>query len=65
MVDYMCDECSEGVMRPTSQTSTLDSPQFPHICTAGCGHAIIFERPYPYLEYEDTPTGSYSGGARH
>ena len=50
-VDYECDKCGVGYMRPTGQCLTPDPPLYPHICT-NCGHHQTFRVTYPYIDYQ-------------
>lgn len=53
-IDYICDICNIGYMRPTS----INNPNFPneyqHICNnIKCNHIQnFFETNYPYIMYE-------------
>ena len=48
-IDYTCDHCSEGVMRPTPDKPWMlmsDPSQFPHQCTH-CGIEVNLSVRYP------------------
>jgi hypothetical protein len=49
-VDYQCEKCDDGRMRPTGQTLMSDPPQFPHKCT-NCENTITFNEKYPTVRY--------------
>lgn len=47
-IEYECDKCQSGNMKPTGQCFTTDPPQFPHVCE-NCGERQIFTGvSYPY-----------------
>lgn len=48
-VDYTCDECAQGVMRPARDYGALLSipQQYPHRCT-NCNHLQKFLVTYPH-----------------
>lgn len=50
-VDCICEKCNEGRYRPTDQIYLRYPPQYPHKCTI-CNDETIFDKIYPYLEYE-------------
>lgn len=45
-VEYVCDECSTGFMKPTGVTLLSYPAQFPHICSC-CEHEENFLVCYP------------------
>jgi hypothetical protein len=47
-VDYRCDHCPDGVMRPTGIVYDNVPPQYPHYCTT-CGHTATFPQRYPRI----------------
>ena len=47
-VDYVCDSCGEGHMRPTGLTLTSHPPQYPHLCDK-CAASAVFTVIYPQL----------------
>jgi hypothetical protein len=51
-VDYMCDSCNAGVMRPTGVMLMSNPPQYPHLCS--CGASATFRVQYPHIEFRDT-----------
>jgi hypothetical protein len=61
-VDYRCDHCPDGVMRPTGIVYPMVEPAYPHYCTA-CGHTATFPHRYPRIvtrtkEADPAPTGA-------
>ena len=51
-VDYECDECETGKLRPLGSVLPTDPPQYPHQCT-GCDNKKTFtDKLYPYTVYE-------------
>jgi hypothetical protein len=61
-VDYRCDHCPDGVMRPTGIVYDDVPPLYPHYCTA-CGHTSTFDHRYPRVvtrtkELNPAPTGA-------
>jgi len=53
-IEYVCDECGEGDMRPTGICLTSNPPQYPHTCTV-CGHEKRFrDKKYPLTVYEES-----------
>ena len=52
IIEYLCDECYEGNMKPTGKMNLGSVNNFPHLCdNAMCGHTQDFEIKYPYTEY--------------
>mgnify|MGYP003507846415 CR=1 FL=1 len=52
-VDYQCDKCEEGVMRPTGVVKPMSPPLIVHRCTK-CGHEDTYRnKRYPYIVYEE------------
>lgn len=49
-VDYKCEECNKGYMRPTGLMLTSNPPKFPHKCNI-CDHEEIFYEKYPTIRY--------------
>lgn len=47
-VDYVCDKCREGRMRPTGIFLSSNPPKFPHRCTS-CGDEMVFSETYPTI----------------
>jgi hypothetical protein len=47
-VDYRCDHCPDGVMRPTGIVYDDVPPLYPHYCTS-CGHTSTFPHRYPRI----------------
>lgn len=53
-IDYVCDRCGQGRMRPTGMTLTSNPPQYPHACTA-CDARGTFLVIYPTVRFEPDP----------
>lgn len=52
-VDYVCDKCGIGKMRPTGICLDSNPPQYPHECE-NCGHVInMWNVTYPTTRYEE------------
>ena len=53
-IDYDCDDCKEGMMRPIGNIiEGSDPPLYPHICN-NCGEKEVnFEVMYPYSVMEE------------
>jgi len=49
-VNYVCDSCGEGFMRPTNAVLMSDPPQYPHRCSS-CDTPKTFRVLYPRIEY--------------
>ena len=50
-IDYTCDECGEGLMRPTGASLMTSPPYYPHVCTV-CRKVENFrDTRYPYTVY--------------
>ena len=49
-VDYKCDECEKGYMKPTGDIVCCCPPKFPHSCTE-CGAKLMFRERYPTIRY--------------
>lgn len=47
LVEYVCDECQQGLMRPNGVMLMSNPPQYPHQCT-NCGSTKVFYNQYPY-----------------
>lgn len=50
-VDYICDKCGEGRMRPDGHVLQTDYPQYQHVCNK-CGHKHFFGQKYPYPTFD-------------
>ena len=51
-VNYICDKCGIGKMKPTGEAQLSDPPQYPHKCTH-CGHTeSYFNNMYPIIRYQ-------------
>lgn len=52
-VDYKCDVCKEGYLRPTGTCFTSNPPQYPHKCNnPKCDAGNTFNFTYPYIDYK-------------
>lgn len=51
-VDYRCDACDTGHMRPTDVMLMSSPPQFPHRCDA-CDAPGTFTEKYPTIKYAE------------
>ena len=52
VVEYLCDECHEGHMRPTGKMNLGIVNNFPHVCDNSiCRATQNFESKYPYTEH--------------
>lgn len=49
-VNYICDVCGKGKMRPTGAMLASNPPQYPHRCNV-CGAKNVFGRQYPQIAY--------------
>lgn len=49
-VEYVCDACGEGHMKPTCMCLPSNPPQYPHACDK-CGECRTFNVIYPRTEY--------------
>jgi hypothetical protein len=47
-VDYRCDHCPDGVMRPTGIVYDDVPPLYPHYC-ATCGYIATYNHRYPRI----------------
>ena len=56
LVDYLCDKCGIGHMRPRGFVRLGDPPHFPHSCYR-CAATMTFLEKYPAVQYgaEDDP----------
>jgi hypothetical protein len=53
-VDYKCDVCKDGYMRPTGTCFPTNPPQYPHKCNNSyCDAAKTFNLTYPHIDYRD------------
>ena len=50
LVDYKCDKCGNGYMRPSGICLTSNPPQWPHRCT-NCDAHMNFTEKYPTVRY--------------
>lgn len=50
-VEYICDKCKIGEMRPKQIVLTSCPPKYPHYCSH-CGHNLDLEKAYLCVEYE-------------
>lgn len=51
-VDYRCDKCDTGHMRPTGVMLLSNPPKFPHRCTE-CDALQTFTEKYPTIQYAE------------
>lgn len=51
-LDYGCDSCGLGFMRPTGMAFMTCPPQYPHRCTH-CDAPQTFNAQYPTISYEE------------
>lgn len=56
-VDYVCDSCGEGFMRPTGVMLASSPPQYPHRCNK-CDCAKTFRVQYPHVGQRLTQVSS-------
>ncbi len=47
-VDYECDECKRGILKPTGKVLTSKPPKYPSKCTY-CGNITNLIQSYPYI----------------
>lgn len=50
-VDYGCDQCGKGMMRPTGIALLSNPVKYPHKCSI-CGYEMIFLVKYPSVRFE-------------
>ena len=51
-VDYICDACGEGKMRPNGVSLLCSPAKFPHICNSpNCSEMQNFKCTYPKIIY--------------
>jgi len=50
-VDYECDECNSGRMRPNGNVLQTDYTQYEHECNS-CGEKNFYGRKYPYPTFD-------------
>jgi len=48
-VDFVCDECGDGRMRPNGEVMYTDPLKYYHECN-NCGNKQAFDKTYPYPE---------------
>ena len=51
-IDYVCDECGEGRMRPSGFVYDTNPPSYVHACNK-CGNGGEFSWQYPYTVTEE------------
>jgi hypothetical protein len=51
-IDYRCDECGEGMMRPTGRCMESYPPQYPHSCTVCKATKTFTNKRYPHIVHE-------------
>lgn len=49
-LDYACDKCGNGRMRPEGVVYPTSPPQYPHVCD-NCGSKMTFRAMYPRIAY--------------
>lgn len=53
-VDYKCDQCETGYMRPDGRVLLSNPPKYPHICNnMECSGKMTSRTKYPYIAYEE------------
>jgi hypothetical protein len=50
-IDYICDVCGKGHMRPTGVVYERMPPLFVHECDK-CGQGMNLDHHYPYVRHE-------------
>lgn len=50
-VDYRCEKCSQGHMRPTGVKFLATSNRYEHRCS-NCKETEVFEVNYPFIRHE-------------
>ena len=51
-IDYVCDECGCGYLRPTGEALLTHPPKYPHKCKT-CGFKKTFKNKYPTVVTEE------------
>ena len=51
-IDFKCDVCEEGYMRPTGEVLLTFPMQYPHRCNHCGAEMIVREHTYPYTVVE-------------
>lgn len=51
MVDLPCPTCKKGLMRPNGNALLSNPAKYEHTCTE-CGHTVMSEKKYPYINYQ-------------
>ena len=52
-VEYVCDKCGAGLMRPTGYAFSTNPPKYEHSCNHTlCDNKMNFFKTYPALEFE-------------
>ena len=59
-VEYWCDKCGEGLVRPTGAVIDTNPPIYPHRCSK-CGEDYCFAKTYPYEKDEEI--GEWTDGS--
>jgi hypothetical protein len=49
-VEYVCDACGQGTMKPTGFVYDILPPDYLHKCNK-CGKSDCFNKDYPYIRY--------------
>ena len=50
-MEYVCDECGVGMMKPTGGMLMTYPPKYPHICIS-CSYVQNFKQTYPVIRYK-------------
>lgn len=50
-VDYICDACGKGSLKPTGEVKTSNPPWYVHQCKS-CLQYSSHRNQYPYIKYE-------------
>ena len=54
-IDYICDMCGVGRMKPSGAVQCSYPPSYAHRCdNAECGATMYLDRTYPAIEYRST-----------
>lgn len=53
-IDFICDACGNGHMRPTGIMLASDLPKWTHACNS-CGSIGTFDNTYPNIGYREAP----------
>lgn len=53
LIDFKCEACGSGFMRPTGEVKSADPILFPHICNACNVEQALFSKVYPIQVLEN------------